>query len=245
MTLLFKKITTAALSLAMVVGVILSVGTTADTRNFETEAIHTGTLRILVNRSNWANDGAIVKFEYGTSLNATNAIGSITGTLVEPDGYVENSAMTIWYAWFEVPSSIIGDDFILRRFNSDSSALWNSSIKYTFTEGLNNQMWYIWDNWSGTVSQGSVDSTNGAFLKHVLEGYMTCSASISNGYLAYPTLLSTYFMNGETPRYSDDLSDDIVSDFALISDYASGTKIVTTNVQYKLDMMKTMYENSL
>jgi len=220
----------------------IGFGISNNQKIIEIDAIQTSTLRFFIDRSNWENDGAIVKFEYGTSLNATNTIESITGTLIAPNGYIENSAMTRWYAWYEVPTSIIGKEWVIRRFNSSSTTLWNSSIKYTFTGGMNNQMWYIWNNWSGTVSQGSVDATNGAFLKYVLEGYMTCSSDTSNGYGAYPTLNSTYFMNGETPRYSDSLDDDMVNDFSLQSNYSTGTKDATVSVATKINAMASLYQ---
>ena len=222
----------------------IGFGISNNQKIIEIDAIQTSTLRFFIDRSNWENDGAIVKFEYGTSLNATNTIESITGTLIAPNGYIENSAMTRWYAWYEVPTSIIGKEWVIRRFNSSSTTLWNSSIKYTFTGGMNNQMWYIWNNWSGTVSQGSVDATNGAFLKYVLEGYMTCSSDTSNGYGAYPTLNSTYFMNGETPRYSDSLDDDMVNDFSLQSNYSTGTKDATVSVATKINAMASLYQEA-
>jgi len=232
----------------------IGFGVSNNQKATEAEAIQTSTLRFFIDRTNWENSGAVVKFEYGTGLNATNTIESITGTLIAPNGYIENSSMkktwnqtpnaldNRWYAWYEVPTTIIGKEWIIRRFNPDSTTLWNSSSKYTFTEGINNQMWYIWDNWSGTISQGSVDATNGAFLKYVLEGYMTCSSDTSNGYGAYPTLNSTYFMNGETPRYSDSLDDDMVNDFSLQSNYSTGTKDATVSVATKINAMASLYQ---
>lgn len=71
---------------------------------------------------------------------------------------------------------------------------------------------------------------------------MTCSNSISNGYGAYPTLISTYFMNGEVARYADSLTDDLVNDFSTEENYASGTKDTTVSVQDKIDLMGSLYE---
>ena len=88
-------------------------------------AINSSNLRIFVDRSNWENDSAIVKLEYGTSLDATNTIESVSGTLADPTGYIENSAMTRWYAMYDVPITIIGQEFVLRRYNSTSTELWN------------------------------------------------------------------------------------------------------------------------
>jgi hypothetical protein len=120
----------------------------------------------------------------------------------------------------------------------------------TFASGDNSKLWTVNYNETTKVWSYSKGAVVGrilnTYLAKVLEGYLSCEASLDNGYLAFD-LINTNFIptvSGGNWNMEGMLSDptNTIKDYAAIADYSTGTRSVTINAQTKYDMLRTQYE---
>ena len=163
------------------------------------------------------------------------------------------SGKKFWY--FNVRYDLIsGKDFQVVRFNPTLTAegqhlAWNATKKYAFTDDLIAKVWKL-DAPSDLNSNINFSRSTGAGLSnlmvsYVLEGYMTCSPSPLNGYMAYGELNQTYNLDNRTASTTTfrdfDYNDyDENSTYDVGRQNNVGDKI--TSVGAKVLAMKALYE---
>ncbi|MFA5235643.1 MAG: hypothetical protein WC399_02155 [Bacilli bacterium] len=244
---------------------LLGIGLTTNIKVTPAEAIITGAdLRISVVRPTWwawdgenatwqvlrvANDAAslndntianITYFELGNYTGDTyyTSTGDNRFTEYNTDGII----------FYDIPiTSISSKYFDLARLSTTDKAtatVFHHTAPEAFTEGLNNQIWRIWNDGNGIyrpdgASAESRNMSNGA-ISAMLYGYLTCSESVSNGYGAFPELNENLNLLGRTF-----LDTDTVLDYDYETPYTEdrGTGI-TVKVADKIAAMNALYEAS-
>ncbi len=239
MTLLFKKITTAALSLAMVGGVILSVGTTVDNSNYQPNAQATQTnMRIYAYlKSAWDTVGGQIKM-YITYEN----------TVITPIPYDSAVEMTkvvsdYWEGlfYYDVPIGFDNDDqFRLRN----STGLWpgkdsNQSGYIYFKDlvqsgdykGVSIGAW-VADNTPRVAVIENTIPVNSGQAAAVLAKIDSCDPSFANGYNAWPQL-NDLFIIPSTLVGSTEVNDTVFG------------ALETTTISNKIAMLSAEYTQNL
>lgn len=153
--------------------------------------------------------------------------------------------------WYDVPiTTIQGKYFDLARLSTTdpaTAAVWNKTAAEQYTDGLNHQLWRIWNNGAGVYrpSGASAESRNvsNPVVSSLLYGYLSCSTSLHNGYEAFGDLDENFNLSGRT--YVDGTGNDQVLDFIDEADYAAGRGTgVLVNTSAKVDMMETLYNQA-
>jgi len=226
-------------------------------------AITSSYLRITVVRPSWWDDDSnwqVLRVADSDTILNNNTYASITYYSIE--SYVSDTYYNVGaggfgeydcdgVVFYDVPISSISGKYIdLARLSTNDPATATVNNKTTaevYTLGLNNRLWRIWNNPAGDEGiyrpEGeSAESRNvsNAVISSLLYGYLTCSANVSNGYLAYPALNANYNLSGRTY-----LETDTVLDFVSVDDYAAGRGTgVTVEVSDKVAAMAVEYAAS-
>lgn len=190
---------------------------------------------------------------YGTT-DATVII-RIDGTYeFQPSGYEQALQSGLWYAYYDVEISMItGKEIRFLKVQSDEpNAIWNTSTPLTYTTGDSSYLFKLptTDDSTNLLKKTSVTGriVNNFFAK-VLEGYLTCSSNIDNGYEAFNNI-DTNFL----PRTSDDfwdmegnLGDVTITDYAGVGttpyENPRGTG-QATNAYVKYSWMQSLYNSA-
>lgn len=163
-----------------------------------------------------------------------------------------NKGLKLWY--FNVRYDLIaGKRFQVARMNPTITAgsykAWNITNVQTFSDANITKVWKVelagsggWSNFWFSGSAGNTLSSES--VSYVLEGYMTCSPSPRNGYMAYPGLKDTYsledrLVNTTTLRDFDDTNYG-ENTYGIGRQNDSGEKITTVGA--KVTKMKALYE---
>jgi hypothetical protein len=180
-------------------------------------------MRVWLDRGMYESAGALNALQYGAQGTLTDE-----STIYEASGYVklfegeEGGHWEHWLAYFDIPTASLtaGMDIRVARVNNLRSAIWNKTEVHTWSVGDNNKVLYVGDNWDATtLSPGIIGDDKEIpvdFLKHVLEGYLTCSPSTINGYGAFPEMNRTFFKDADGEWKIVGLLDEVMLD-----DYAS------------------------
>lgn len=184
---------------------------------------------------------------------ATVVLEIVTGSKYTPSGYVQALNSGIWYAYYDVlVSEITAKDFKFHKYQSaDPNALWNSTTTLNYTTGDSAYLFKVPATDDGqptddTLTKGSVvGRIKNTFLAKVLEGYLTCSTSLDNGYEAFANMKSNFIpLTGEFWDMEGNLSGINITDYAGTgaSQYSSprGTG-VSVDAQLKYDALRTYY----
>jgi hypothetical protein len=150
--------------------------------------------------------------------------------------------------FYDVPvSAIVGKYFDLVRYNpNDTLGIpWNKTSSYLFTTGLNNGIFRIFGNGTGIVfpSGISAESRNisDASVAKILEGYLTCNDSTSNGYQAFKNLNENFNLLSRTSS-SETLND---YDFDTFTNYGNTRGAgETTTIANKIVRMQAEYNGA-
>ncbi|MCI2111265.1 MAG: hypothetical protein LKK13_02860 [Bacilli bacterium] len=133
------------------------------------------------------------------------------------------------YYYFDVPTAtVLGSYMSIQRF-SPTWGFWNQSDSIQFTEDVakSQQVFYLWGDWKG-ISQGVVPSVDAGMAAHALEGLLTCSDSVYNGYGAFAHINNTFIKDGSGNwKTIGNLSDHTIYDYASVSDYGDPSKKTT------------------
>ena len=195
-----------------------------------TTGINNSKMRVWLDRGVYEAAGALVCLQYGSLVSNTTRI-------VAPSGWVENSGVAagFYYAYFDIPVLTAGQYLRVARLSANRGTLWNVSGTHTWAVGDNSKVFYVGNDWS-TLSNGIVADTVttpvGNFLKLVLEGYLTCSSSATNGYDAFEQMELSFFKKADTTwKISGDLATISIWDYSgkgtsgYSSDKGTGTTV--------------------
>ncbi len=147
--------------------------------------------------------------------------------------------------FYDVPlATISGKYFDLARLSSTDTAtadVWTSTPNETFTVGLNNSIWRIFNNAGGIyrplgTSAESRAITNQA-VGSILYGYFTCSSNESNGFEAYASLRDNFDLEGRTY-----LDTDVLTDYEYYANYSTNRTGISVKIADKVAAMKLAYE---
>jgi len=117
----------------------------------------------------------------------------------------------------------------------------------TFVEKDNSKLWRI--QYDGDTATWSIQKDKvvgrvfASFVGKVLEGYLSCSANVDNGYGVFDLVNENFFerLEGGTWNVEGNLSDVTINDFEYVADYASGTKNATVDAYSKHQMLEANY----
>lgn len=129
------------------------------------------------------------------------------------------------YYYFDVPTRCVGSYMTIQRFSSDWQ-WWNQSNSTNFYEGQakTHEVFYLWGDQT-TISRGSIGIVDAGLATKALEGLLTCSSSVYNGYGAFPKVCSTFIKNGDSWKTVGNLNDCTFNDFVNVDDYNSSRDI--------------------
>ncbi len=103
-----------------------------------------------------------------------------------------------YFAYFDVLlSDILNKDIRLHRIKDDNTTIWNTSSAVRYSSGMSSYLFKI-DAVSGDTLQfgANPNKFRSGFFAKVLEGYLTCSPSIDNGYGAFDNMKNNFFKEG-------------------------------------------------
>lgn len=157
------------------------------------------------------------------------------------------------FLYFDVTTSWIINKQAGIRIINDYDELVVDIPAQTFTAGDNSKIWrvnLVGETWSyeKTVITNKVHNT---FVRKVLEGYLTCSNSVNNGYGAFPTMDATFIpklFNEETGittwNMIGNLGGQIINDYETIDAYTTGSRTVEVDAYQKYLALETYYNAS-
>lgn len=212
-----------------------------------TEGITSSKMRIWVNR---AEHYAGEPYEYMLR------VGDVR---YGPTGYEkslqwDNEYDGLFFPYFDVNiSDFVGKEVGLSVRNAVTGTLEVDIPAQTFNEGDNNKIFkpVLADDWS-YVKESLEGLVHNTFVAKVLEGYLTCSASVSNGYGAFPAIDENFI-----PRTTNEQGDEVmnvkgfldqamINDYANTSDYDEGTnKTVEIDAWTKYQALQQQYNNNV
>jgi hypothetical protein len=206
-------------------------------RTATTEGVDANKVRIWVNRGGHYEDG----FEY---------LLHVEDTYYAPTGYTQALLDGAFFVYFDVDQTAV-------TFNQVGLTVVNNlNVKQVdipaqqFVESDNSSLWTVnydegTETWSyeKTFVTGRVLNT---FLAKVLEGYLSCSPRLSNGYEAFPYIDSAFIprkLEGDTEVWDveGNLDTVMINDFATEADYATGTRGVEIDAYTKYAMLQANY----
>lgn len=211
------------------------------TRTPTTEGINSSKMRIWLNRVNhYAGDSYEYLLRVGTTRYA-------------PTGYEKalhwnNNEGGLFFPYYDVNiNDFVGKQVGLTVRNSYNGNLEVDIPAQTFVEGDNSKVIEpVYNNgWSykKDVLRGRIHNT---FVAKVLEGYLTCSASVSNGYGAFSILDQNIIKRSgvDEMNIENNLDQATLVDFANVSNYPSGNRTVTIDAWTKYQALQMYYENA-
>jgi hypothetical protein len=205
------------------------------------EGVNINKLRIWINRNN---------HYAGTDSRYLLRVGS---TFYSMTGYSEALKFDpddIYFAFIDIDKSVVLGKEVGLTITNQYEVKQVDIPGQTFASGDNSKLWTVNYNETTKVWSYSKGAVVGrilnTYLAKVLEGYLSCEASLDNGYLAFD-LINTNFIptvSGGNWNMEGMLSDptNTIKDYAAIADYSTGTRSVTINAQTKYDMLRTQYE---
>lgn len=208
------------------------------------EGINPSRMRVWLDRGMYEGDGALNALQYGPKGTVTDE-----STIYEASGYRQLFEVgDHWLAYFDIPTTDLtaGMDIRVVRVSSARDQIWNRTEFYTWQTGDNNKVLYIGDNWDRTtLTPGIIGDDKEipvAFLKDVLEGYLTCLPSAINGYGAFPEMSRTFFKKDDGEWKIVGLLDEIeINDYvSMDTGYASG-RTATVDAYTKYATMEALH----
>lgn len=226
MTLLFKKITTAALSLAMVGGVILSVGTHNDDDDQLAQAAQTNTHRrvyVYIKPSDW---GSPYIHYWGTGVGTDYNDAKLMNRIIDYwDGGLHYYDVEYATTGFLIKNSASGDG--TRKTND----ILMSSL---FESGGNYKVQEIWGSAGGDIFAQDTLPATAWQVAQILRLIDTCEDNDAYGYNAWPQL-EDLFITGNSLRYSTEKVWDATVDWTGRTDQPT--------IKEKCDALEKFYDN--
>jgi hypothetical protein len=206
-----------------------------------TAGIDSTRTRIWLYRGHYGTDDAIV-------------VLNIDDTWYSPSGYVHawdvGDSHHHYLPYFDIPLDlIIGEQFNFLKINMPRTAIWNTSSTLTYATGDSSYLFKLPEDVGDTLTKSTVTQTiTNWFFAKVLEGYLTCSDNLDNGYSAFSAIDSNFLPRDEELwDMVGNLGDIDITDYAGegTSGYASsrGTG-VQVNAYAKYLALQRMYDAS-
>jgi len=152
------------------------------------------------------------------------------------------------YLYYDVPISWIKNKEVGITIVNEYNEVLVSIPAQTFVEGDNSKLWKInlsGETWSyeKTVVSEKVYNT---FVRKVLEGYLSCSPSVDNGYGAFNLMDNTFIPKidaGGTTIWnmSGTLGGQTLNDYASVEAYETGERTVEVDAYVKYQMLAANY----
>lgn len=228
---------TAAVSQYKTAWIMASGDTSGAWNEIGTTTFTSDWLRVWVDRNGqYATSEYKYAYHYWTS----------TADVEIPAHYVNIGASTDRYVcYFDVPKAVVGASYQVKFYNA-SYVIQTSTTSYSYVTGDNAQLYYVnyesgAFNLSKGDSTGTTQTIKAAALADVLGGYFSCSTDKDNGYGAFKTVGETWIVKNSVWWVSGDMSSVSMSDCTTTSDYATGTRGITTNTYEKYTIMLSEY----
>lgn len=123
------------------------------------------------------------------------------------------------FAYFDVLlTDILNKNIKFHKIKADNTEIWNTSTSIKYVAGMSSFLFMIDAINGDMLTAGSNPNRfRSGFFAKVLEGYLTCSSSIDNGYGAFENMKNNFFKTG-----SDSLGFDMDGNPSVesISDYS-------------------------
>ncbi|MDD3938376.1 MAG: hypothetical protein PHU55_01295 [Bacilli bacterium] len=206
-----------------------------------TEGISSSKARIWVDRSgHYEND-------YTWALK----IGS---TRYQPTGFEKalklDETNDRWFPYYDLPISVLTGNISISIVNSLLKVVVEVP-EVAYSAGNNSEIWkvdYVSEAWS--ITKGAITQRiYNTFFAKVLEGYLSCSDSEVNGYMAFGSIDENFLPRTGEPEVwnmEGDLAGNLIADYETQANYDSGTReaVVSTDAFAKYEFMRVRYEGS-
>ena len=153
-----------------------------------------------------------------------------------------------FFVYYDMPVSALTGSIGISIVSTPGNKLHVEIPVVAYTAGDSNKLWKVsydegLDTWS--YSKGAItDRIYNTFFAKVLEGYLTCSDSAVNGYMAFNDFDSNFLPKAESVwNMEGDLSGNLIADYESQANYASGTRESTasTDAYAKYVYMQALY----
>lgn len=197
------------------------------------EGITNDKVRLWLNRNSHYEDG----YSYIIKLN--NEYFAPTGHENALYFGVDSSR---WFAYYDLPlSKLTGKTltFIVINGNNETQYVFPN---ISFASGDNSKVWNVnFNAGNGTITKGAItDRIHNTFFAKVLEGYLTCSPSVDNGYGAFSALDANFLpRDGSNWNMEGDLGGITINDYLSESDYTTGNRTATVDAYVKYVALQT------
>jgi hypothetical protein len=179
---------------------------------------------------------------------------NINDTLYEASDYVHaweaGNNHHHYLAYYDVSINLItGKSFNFLKIKNDLTTIWNTSSTLTYATGDSSYLFKLDASSGDTLTKSTVtQSIRSNFFAKVLEGYLTCSDNLDNGYPAFGSIDNNFLpRDGEFWDMEGNLDDIDITDYAGkgTSGYTSsrGTG-VQVNAYTKYEALNDLYTNS-
>ena len=231
--------------------------TATKTDSIRAEAVITSSdVRIIVVRPSWwetVSAHQVLRVAPTAADLTNNVVANITYYQLESytaDTYYTSGGgfteyTTSGVVFYDVPFATITGKYVdLARLSTTdplTASVWNKTGAEAFSTSLLHKVWRIWNDGNGIYRPegSSAESRNvsNPVINSILYGYLSCSASETNGYAAFNTLNTNFNLTGRTFTGTD-----TVLDFTSETDYATGRGTgATVLTSDKVAMMQAMY----
>ena len=206
-----------------------------------TEGISSSKARIWVDRSGHYEDGYTWALKIGT-------------TRYQPTGFEKalklDETNDRWFPYYDLPISVLTGNISISIVNSFLKVVVEVP-EVAYSAGDNSVIWkvdYVSEAWS--IAKGAITQRiYNTFFAKVLEGYLSCSDSEVNGYMAFGSIDENFLPRTGEPEVWDmegDLAGNLIADYETQANYSSGTReeTATTDAYAKYEFMRLKYEGS-
>lgn len=152
----------------------------------------------------------------------------------------------IYFAYWDIEIATVKGKEVGFTIVNDANEIQVEIPASTFVEKDNSKLWRI--QYDGDTATWSIQKDKvvgrvfASFVGKVLEGYLSCSASVDNGYGVFNLVNENFFeRDGETWNVEGNLGEVTINDFENVADYATGTKNATVDAYSKHQMLQANY----
>lgn len=203
-----------------------------------TEGINTNKFRIWLDRNNHYPSAAH-QYLLKVGANRYSPTGYEKALVYDVDG--------IYFPYWDIEiATVKGKEVGLTIVNA-SNEIQVEVPATTFNEKDNSKLWRVqYDDATSTWSiqkDKIIGRGYASFVGKVLEGYLSCAASVDNGFGAFDLVNDNFIerLDGGTWNVEGNLGDVIINDFDQVADYATGNKTATVDAYSKHQMLQANY----
>lgn len=202
----------------------------------------------------WLARGAFYDLESKPVLEVNNKLYEASDYVAENDTLP--AIEQYWFAYYDVPLlDLIGNEIKFHRLKPDHTEIWNTTANgLVYQEGDSSKLFVIGEWLEGganpNLSHGLITSRIGAsFFAKVLEGYLTCSPSLDNGYGSFAALDTNFLpRDGEIWNMEGELGNVEITDYSGVGLDGYGVPRgvgVQVNAYEKYSALQSMYNANI